>query len=411
MGRGIALLLLQEMALEAFTRNQFSAHLKLIDANEQGFYELKLYLEQQLKRFAEKNINRIRGLFKGRQDIVSNAEAIDTFTQEALRFIDCSKELAHISGAEFIFEAAFEIIPLKMEIVKAVKQYASQAWLFSNTSSIPISLLDSNRAIGFHFYNPPPIQKLMEIIPAEKGEPQLESIAKELAKRLQKTVVISKDVAGFIGNGHFVREMVFAASLVRELGAHYTQEKAVQLVNAVTRDFLLRPMGIFELLDYVGLPIAAQILEIIRNHLPDPEIQAPIISDWVARGLKGGQDLEGLPKEGIFRYRHGRAEAIYSMEKGSYIPLEELNELGKVPLSYSWRQLQKVKNSDLTAYFKELFSDQALGCRLAKRFLSKSYAIEQLLVSTAVAQSLEDVGIVLKNGFHHLYAPHEVMHV
>lgn len=408
MGRGIALLLLQEMALKALSSGDFSTHLKLIDTNEQGFYELKVYLLQQLTRFAEKNINSLRKVCVNRQDIVSNEEAITAFVETALRFADCSQEIAHVKGAEIIFEAAFENILLKKDIIKAIQEYAPKAWVLSNTSSIPLSLLaqGSNRVIGFHFYNPPPIQKLLELIPMEGGDPELELLAKELANKLRKTLVISKDVAGFIGNGHFVREMVFASELVKELSSHYSQEEAVQFVDAITRDFLLRPMGIFELLDYVGLHIADQILKIMREHLPDSAIHSLLIQKWVAEGLKGGQDLNGHSKDGIYQYQQGKATAIYSLEKKAYVPLGSFEELGKVPLGLSWKRPQK---EQLPAYFKEIFQSKNLGCQWAARFLRRSYEIEKQLVANGVAQSLEDVATVLKNGFHHFYAPHEVI--
>lgn len=406
MGRGIALLLLQEMALTALKSKSSSFHLKLIDPYEEGYYDLKTYLEQQLLRFAEKNINLLRELYKNREDLVGNGEIVSAFVAESMRFVDCTSSLSEVKKCTLIFEAAFEEIPVKTAILKEIKEVGCDAWVLTNTSSIPISLLAeksglNGQIIGCHFYNPPPVQKLLELIPCQEGNPKLMELALELATRLKKTVVVSKDVAGFIGNGHFSREIALAGELVEELSQQYPKETALQIVNSVTHDFLLRPMGIFELLDYVGVPIAENILNIIG-------LKVPIIQELINAGLKGGQTLEGYSKDGIFQYHRGKMQAVYSLSKKEYVPLADLSFLGSVPMGLSWKKLQKDPH-DLSLYFEQLFASQELGPKLAVRFLQRSSEIEALLVETGVASSRKDVSTVLKNGFYHLYSPDEVV--
>src|SRR6185295_15214336 len=96
------------------------------------------------------------------------------------------------------------------------------AYFLTNTSSIPISALSQSaelggRLLGYHFYNPPAVQKLVEVITARNTEPALVELGNELGKLLEKTLVPSHDVAGFIGNGHFIREGLFALERFREL--------------------------------------------------------------------------------------------------------------------------------------------------------------------------------------------------
>lgn len=416
MGRGIALLMLQEMILIALTQEpekRSSFHLDLIDPFEEGYYDLKLYLDQQLTRFAEKNINALRDLYKKQENLVGNGEMVSEFVSEAMRFVNCSPEIGNVKKASVIFEAAFEEIPLKVEVLRKIHEHAPHAWVLTNTSSIPIELLAKesglkHQIIGYHFYNPPPVQKLIEVIPCEGGKKALTDFAVELAKRLKKTVVFSKDVAGFIGNGHFSREIVFAAELVTELSKTHPKETAIQIVDVVTRDFLLRPMGIFQLLDYVGMPIAEHILGIISKYVPDPSVQASLIPDLIHAGLNGGQTLEGYPKDGIFQYHQGKIQGVYSFEKKAYEPLADLSFLGTVPKQLSWKKLQK-DPLEAASYFEQLYASQEPGALLAVRFLKKSFEIETLLVETGVAASMKDVSTVLKNGFHHIYTPDEVV--
>ncbi|MCH7687080.1 MAG: hypothetical protein IH899_10435 [Planctomycetes bacterium] len=124
----------------------------------------------------------------------------------------------------------------------------------SNTSSIPIRTLDEAAALGgrlvcFHFYNPPAVQRLIERIAGPATQPALLALALELAARLGKTVVQAGDTAGFIGNGHFIREGLWAVCRAGELAARQTLPAAVLAIDRVYRDGLLRPMGIFQLIN------------------------------------------------------------------------------------------------------------------------------------------------------------------
>lgn len=418
MGRGIALLLLEQMALDALKGEEAHLsqyHLSLIDIDESRFRELKLYLQKELVRFAEKNIQLLRDLFSSIPSIVSNREVIDAFLKRAFDMVDCSSAIEHLRGSRLVFEAAFEDVDLKVALLKSVHSLAPDAFVFTNTSSIPIGLLADRsalkgRLIGFHFYNPPPVQKLVELIAIEKSEPSLLEVARALGERLDKIVVPSADRAGFIGNGHLAREVVFACQLVEELEQKYASEVAIQIVDQVTKAFLLRPMGIFQLIDYIGWEVVGQVLAIMETYLPDPELSSPWFKKYLEKGLRGGQTMEGKPKNGIFSYVEGKVEGVFT-PSGGYVPLEALTFLGELPIDLSWKKIQKEPAliKQIPTYFSMLFQQKSFGSELAKRFLSHSRKVEELLVETHVARSLEDVGSVLKNGFYHLYSPHEVL--
>ena len=99
-----------------------------------------------------------------------------------------------------LFEAVPESEDLKAGLLRRLRKTCPPEALFlSNTSSIPIHRLDAaagldGRVVGFHFYNPPAIQKLLELIPGEGTRPGLVRLAEELARRFGKTVVRSRDV-------------------------------------------------------------------------------------------------------------------------------------------------------------------------------------------------------------------------
>jgi 3-hydroxyacyl-CoA dehydrogenase len=384
MGSGIALLLLQEMArLEAETTGKVGSStfkLALIDSSEQALIHMHKSLRGHLTKYAEQNINNLRRYLRSNPLLVSNEEIIGYYVDGALEIVRLDTQLEAAHQSTLVFEAIVEDVKVKGDLFKSLSVVADkEAYYFTNTSSIPIEILNAegklnNRLIGFHFYNPPAIQKLLEIIPPADVNPELFKLSEELAKRLKKTVVISKDVAGFIGNGYFMREMLFAFEKVQELSRTHSLPQAFYLVNKVTRDFLIRPMGMFQLIDYVGIDVCRRICSIM--------------------GLKSALlDSPDLDKNRVLD------------EKGV---LECDQELGPLPKGYvPWKSLQRDPDKDakLQAYFTNLRSDSSFGAALGKEFLQKMANIANGLVKSGVAASLEDVDIVLQNGFFHLYGP------
>lgn len=412
MGSGISILLLQEMTrLEAEKTGKVTGkeyRLILVDANDRALANLKVYLRAQLRRYAEKNINSIRGYFTNDPSLISNEEIIDAFIEGGIDRIRLETDVTEAAKASLVFEAIVESIDVKAEVFSKIDSASlGNTYYFTNTSSIPIGVLDKKcelggRIIGFHFYNPPPVQKLLEIIPADNTLPILKEYAQELAQRLGKITVYSKDVAGFIGNGHFMREIDYACRKVKQLESQYSRKMSVWMINRMTHDFLIRPMGIFQLLDYVGLDVCQKVLGIMRTYLNIP-FDMEVIDSYINNGLKGGQNSDGSQKDGIFSYGKKGIEKIW--DDGQYVDLPE-DDLGHPPQGYvPWKQLHKDKNKNtvLCTYFKNLFTSNGPAETLAQEHLFKSREIAGQLVSDGVAQTIEDVNTVLKNGFYHIY--------
>lgn len=227
---------------------------------------------KSLRTFAEKNINSLREKYKDNPSLISNEEMIDHFLEEQLDrviFTDVIEEAKH---AEWIFEAIVEDVEQKVQLFKALKKIVSKYTLFfSNTSAIPIQTLsqkaDLDRIIGFHFYNPPTHNKMMEIVVTDSMKPTAESLAKEL----KRTYVFAGDVPGFIGNGHFIRELKFALDL------NLPPEK----IDQICEEKLLRPFGPFKLAQFIGIPTVLAISKIMGidcsklTHMSLPKITKP----------------------------------------------------------------------------------------------------------------------------------------
>jgi 3-hydroxyacyl-CoA dehydrogenase len=244
------------------------------------------------------------------------------------------------------------------------------------------------------------------IIPRGIQEHTLE-MALKIAKRLDKIIVYSEDIAGFIGNGHFISEISEACSRVEKLRAKMTLAEAICTVNTVTQDFLIRPMGLFQLADYVGLDVVSHIANVMSRYLPSKVFNTSLIDDMLQNGIKGGQNADGTQKEGFFCYEKGHPIKVYDLEKRQYVPYITLEEGRLFPKDHeSWKAMSKDKfrKEKLSQYFTHLLEDSSMHAKLAVDFLEYSRAIAHGLVHDGVARSIKDVDIVLKNGFFHLYS-------
>lgn len=406
MGSGISLLLVQEIA------KMKDSILTLLDTRAASFEGLRKYLRLNLLKYAERNINKLRGYYVERKDLVDNAEIIQTFVEDTLDRVRLVTSLEECRGATMVFEAILEDVEVKAKVFNKLKNIvADTAFYFSNTSSIPIHVLQekshlNGRLIGLHFYNPPIVQKLLEVIVPQKIDQDVKDLALSVGKQLNKIIVFSEDKAGFIGNGHFIREVVEACKHVEELQKRIPLTEAICLVNFVTQDLLLRPMGIFQLVDYVGIDVVQHIAKVMTQYLPGHVFHPILVDAMISAGIKGGQHGDSTQKNGIFTYEKGKPVGVYHLEDKGYIPYIIDNEGNKLSRGEeSWKTLSKDKElkSRLFEYFARLFSDQSKTAKLAVEFLETSRGIAYGLVAEGVARSVEDVDTVLKNGFFHLY--------
>ncbi len=421
MGSGISLLLAEQLAFAALEDRGGTYVLSLIDISDAGLQGLVKYIREQVTKTAERQVNRLRRLYADRADLVENGEMVAEFVHEVLLHVRTGKSLEMARDALLVFEAAFEKDELKIDIFKKLADMCGSSTFFlTNTSAIPIGFLGKesgldSRIVGYHFYNPPAVQKLVELITPASCGPALAGLARELAKLLGKTIVPAHDIAGFIGNGHFMRDGLHGIAEAERLAAELDWVRAVWAVDKVSRDWLLRPMGIFQLIDYVGVDVTQLILSVMRRHIPAPELHSDLVDLYLEQGVRGGQTSSGAQKDGFFRYEKGRPVAVWDPNAKQYVPCEpegwcrEVEAwLGSSPEpGLSWKGLQKDRDKDakLRAYFGKLKNAEGNGAELARRYAAASRAAAEKLVAMGVAEKADDVNGVLTLGFFHLYGP------
>ena len=422
MGSGIAVLIATEMAIQKLKpENKDKIYrLNLIDVSEKALDGLRSYLRAQILKRAEKTTVALREIYEDRKDLVENADIINAFTNDAYALLHFTTDFNVAKDTHLVFEAIFENEVIKIKILKQLKKLCSDDTLFlTNTSSIPISYIDEKaelggRIIGYHFYNPPVIQRLVEVIVAKTTTEELKSIAWTLGKRLRKTLVLSRDISGFIGNGHFSRDGLYALNEVEKLKDMFQYYGACYIMNKVSQDFLIRPMGIFQLIDYVGVDIFECLLQVMRTHLGDKSLRSKLLDKMLKNKILGGQYPDGSQKDGFLKYKKNRPIGVYDIEEEKYFLFDdewkkeidfEINP--KNEKFSSWRALlmDPKKHEKLGTHFNNLKSMDIWGAELAIDYLTETKKVAEKLLSDGVASSADEINAVLTNGFYWLYGP------
>jgi 3-hydroxyacyl-CoA dehydrogenase len=421
MGSGIILLTAVEMMDQSLLPENkgktFTIH--AIDVSYAALDGLMKYLRTQVLKIAEKKIVVLRKMYSDRADLIENSHIVDAYVNDVLLLVKPGTSLEPVYAANLIFEAIKEDPELKVRIFSQIDQNnPNKPWFLTNTSSIPIGKIDNEaklegRIIGFHFYNPPAVQKLVELIKTPKTQEQLEEFALAFAKRIKKIIVPSNDIAGFVGNGHFMRDALYGLQLVDSLKSEYSFTEAVYLVNKISQEYLIRPMGIFQLIDYVGVEVCQYILGVMQAYMKNENLHSSLLDQMISLSVKGGQNADGSQKDGFLKYENGKPVAVFNIETKTYQPLNDFkekvdNSIGNVPSNLlPWKAVigNKSKDSYLKEYFSGLKQMESKGAKLAVEYHLNSKTVAENLISSGVALSANDVNTVLMTGFFHAYGP------
>ncbi|MEI8202180.1 MAG: 3-hydroxyacyl-CoA dehydrogenase family protein [Bacteroidota bacterium] len=421
MGSGILLLTAIEMAdlsLKPENKNrQFI--LNAMDVSDEALSGLMKYLRAQVLKAAEKKVVQLRTVYADRADLIDNEEIIREYVNDVVGIVRPTTLIESAYNSTLVFEAIKEDPALKVKIFSQINQNSTKSpWFYTNTSSIPISKLDKEanlggRVLGVHFYNPPAIQKLVEIIKGENTLQELVDFANLYSKNLRKIIVPSHDFAGFIGNGHFMRDAIHGIMEAEALQNKYSFAESIYIINKISQDYLIRPMGIFQLIDYVGIDVCQYIMSVMNPYLPNEDLHSDLLDKLLALGVRGGQNSDGSQKDGFLKYEKGKVVAVYDVNTKSYVAIADFQakcdeSLGMVPDSIKpWKAVvgNPKKEEIFTTYFKELNQTDSFGVQLAKKYALRSKEIGLNLVKDKVAFTENDVNTVLLTGFFHAYGP------
>jgi enoyl-CoA hydratase/3-hydroxyacyl-CoA dehydrogenase len=216
-----------------------------------------------------------------------------------------------VKNAEMIIEVVPEIMDLKKKVYAELDKVAAPEVIFaSNTSTLPITEIANttsrpDKFIGIHFFNPPQLMKLVEVIPGEKTSQQVTDLTLDYVKSVNKQAVICrKDVPGFIINRLFI-------PLVHE--ACYLKDRENLSLEEIDSAFKLNlgfPMGIFELADFTGMDVihkATQEMYLRDKKVINPHPLVEKMFDDKKLGQKSG--------EGFYKYSDDKYERVTLSEE------------------------------------------------------------------------------------------------
>jgi len=203
-----------------------------------------------------------------------------------------------VADADFVFEAVLEDLPLKQDIFARIEAAARpDAILASNTSVIPITaimsrLADKSRALGTHWWNPPYLVPLVEVIRTVDTSDAAVNATLALLGTVGKTAVeVKKDVAGFVGNRLQHALWREAISLVTE---GVCDARTVDAVVKASFGRRLAVLGPLENADMVGADLTLSIHRYLFPHIDASSTPSPYLEKLVADGRLGFKSGEGF---------------------------------------------------------------------------------------------------------------------
>jgi 3-hydroxybutyryl-CoA dehydrogenase len=238
--------------------------------------------------------------------LVQKGKMLNEARSEMIGALVASPDLARAcEGVDLVIEAAPEQMDLKVDLLGKIKEAApAHAIIGSNTSSLSITEIGRRigagaRTVGLHFFNPPPVMELLEIVRGLETDDAVISTALAVAKRLGKTPIVVSDTPGFATSRLGV---AIGAEAMRML------ESGVASVADIDRAMELgyrHPMGPLKLTDLVGLDVRLAILEHLHREIGE-QFRPPAILRQLVRagrlGKKAGQ--------GFYRWTEAGPEPI-----------------------------------------------------------------------------------------------------
>ncbi|MET9848924.1 3-hydroxybutyryl-CoA dehydrogenase [Streptomyces ossamyceticus] len=215
---------------------------------------------------------------------------------QALAGLSFTHDLSDLADRQFVVEAVAENRDIKTEVLRTLDKAVEDptAILATNTSSIPVVDLAvvterPAQVVGMHFFNPVPVQRLVEVIPALTTSEETVRRTRDFAGRLGKQVIQAPDRSGFVVNALLVPYLLSAVRMVESGGALPDDiDQGMELGCA-------HPMGPLRLLDLIGLDTAQAVAESMYEEFKEPLYAPPaLLRRMVAAGHLGRKTGRGF---------------------------------------------------------------------------------------------------------------------
>lgn len=223
--------------------------------------------------------------------------------QETLARFKILNSIEEVAGVDLVVEAIIENLEIKQSLFKQLEGIvSSKTILATNTSSLSVTAIASNlehqgRMAGFHFFNPVPLMKIVEVIAGLATEEHVVADLLELAQRMGHFGVRTKDTPGFIVN-HAGR--AYGTEALKILDESVT---SVSEVDRILREGAGFRMGPLELLDLTALDVSHPVMESIFNQYYQEDRYRP---SALTRQMLAGKKVGRKVGEGFYKYVDGQ---------------------------------------------------------------------------------------------------------
>lgn len=228
--------------------------------------------------------------------LVVKGKMTQTAADTALANVHVAQGLAELADCDLVIEAIVERLDVKQVLFRELEGVVSpNCALVSNTSSLSVTAIASacshpHRVAGYHFFNPVPLMKVVEVIDGLRSDPAVGDALMTLSQRMGHTAVRAKDMPGFIVN--------HAGRGFGTEGFRVVQEGVTdyETVDDIMRDQCGFRMGPFELMDLTGLDVSHAVMEsVYRQFFDEPRFRpSPLGTARVAGGLYGRKTGQGF---------------------------------------------------------------------------------------------------------------------
>ncbi len=259
-------------------------------AAQAGFQTVVYDVSQE---FIDRGLGRIRSFIERSRE---RGRITPEQEKEILGRLSGSLQLDAMNGCSLVIEAVPEKIELKREIFQKLDAIcAAETLLATNTSSLSVTTIAAGtkhpeRAVGMHFFNPPPLMALVEVIRGAQSRGECVDQAVELVRKLGKTPVLAQDTPGFVVN-RIARP--FYNEALRILG---DGDAKVETIDRIMKEAGKFRMGPFELMDLIGNDVNFSATNsLYEAFFHDPRFRpSPIQHRMYEAGLLGRKTGKGF---------------------------------------------------------------------------------------------------------------------